>query len=779
MNICNNIVSKITLFIGVFIFTPAIINSINVNLNTGHKDFNSAFNKDQILSIKSAKLLPGNCYEPGQNIENTIDNDLTTIYHSPWTGHKPAGTIVFEYKFNKSDKKQLDYIVLYPRKDGSNGIIKKARIWVSSDLDSDFRLVQEVTLPKSSEPFIVIPAVPVQQPNTIRIEVLDAYASNDEKYFVSLAEIECYQRYDNTIKKDLKYFSDCTFSELEEKTTEKRIKKIKNPVLKDIASKLFHKTYQEEFRIQEYKPYRPVVDLAKTLKTSTYSQFENMTGIHFSKEETVIVFVGKTGGEKVKLRVKDFGKSGDDFSYPLFEGPNVLTMKGKGNGYINYYTANYKVAKPVKIHIYGGAVNGVFNPQLHSEKEGKEMLDNAVSEVLDICGEKTQLIYDVKGLKEQAYGRLGELINLYDSIIMHQHLIMGLDRYNRVPENHMLGRVVWNGYMHADGLGAAFSYKTMDKVANPGNIRANCWGIAHEFGHVNQVRPGMNWVGTSECTNNIFSAWSQYIFNPRSLRLEHERIKGVTGGRYNAYLNNALIEGQEWGLQCGPDVSHYQPDNKGQWGGDHFVKLAPLWQLHLYYHVAGEGNAWYKPYFWADIFEKVRLTDESNLTDGQLQMNFIKNACDAVQQDLTGFFLKTGFLTPIDKMFGDYRSRQKTITQEMVDEVIKYAQKYPEPQTDVIYYISGNSIEAFLNKQGVRGEYNKGISGNTLKSINHDVWKNVTVFETYHNSELKCITMVGTGDKENKKTLVPYLDGATRIEAVGWDGNRTLVIGTR
>lgn len=33
---------------------------------------------------------------------------------------------------------------------------------------------------------------------------------------------------------------------------------------------------------------------------------------------------------------------------------------------------------------------------------------------------------------------------------------------------------------------------------------------------------------------------------------------------------------------------------------DHFVKLAPLWQLELYFKVAGKGN----PDFYPDIFYK-------------------------------------------------------------------------------------------------------------------------------------------------------------------------------
>ncbi|MNN84398.1 hypothetical protein D3C81_2015540 [compost metagenome] len=63
--------------------------------------------------------------------------------------------------------------------------------------------------------------------------------------------------------------------------------------------------------------------------------------------------------------------------------------------------------------------------------------------------------------------------------------------------------------------------------------------------------------------------------------------------------------------------------------------------------------------------------------------------------------------------------------------------------------------------------------------ISHNVWKNVTVFETYQGPELIKVAMVGTDSEDRSTTLVHYPTGATRIEAVAWDGQRTLVYGQR
>jgi len=739
----------------------------------------SAFEKDKKIRVLGATLTPADKFQSGEGIEKSIDGLLTTIYHSPWSGMADKTAIILEYTLDPSEALVANYVVLHPRTSGSNGIIKTATVWINTAEDPEYKQVGIINAPFSNNPVVVRFKTPVINPRMVKVVITDAWSGDAGKYYLSLAEFECYEsKAMNNSAADLKYFTDVSFSELQAGTTTADIANIQNPFIQNIAAFLIADKYPKEYRVQEYEPFREVSDLARELKTSTYSQFENMTGLYFAKNEEVVVFTGPTNGQSVSLRITDFGQSGDDFSYPLAEGVNVFTMKGKGNGYINYYTPGYQTAGKVKVHIASGKVNGYFDLLRHTEEEGKKLLDNAVSDIMDMRGKRTQLAYSVNSLRTQSYGKLGELMKEYDNIIGLEQTILGLEKYNRLPKNHMFGRVVWNGYMFADGWGAGFNENTMADIANPVKIRTNNWGIAHEFGHVNQVRPGMNWVGTTECTNNIFSAWVQYCYTPGNLRLEHETIGGTSGGRFNAFLNNGIVKGQEWGIQGGPD-KEYGEDINGKWGGDHFVKLAPLWQLQLYYHVAGEGNSWNKPYFWAEIFEKVRNTNESGLTNGQLQINFVKNTCDAVQEDLSDFFLKIGMLKVVDKIFDDYTSARKTITQAMIDEAVTYARKYPKPKTNYIYYISGNSIDAYKYKRLVSGRYNTGVTGSTLMQVLHSEWKNAVVYETWSGNTLVNITMSGTGSNDNSFTNVSYPEGASRIEAVGYDGTKVLVFGVR
>ncbi|MDR2981691.1 MAG: M60 family metallopeptidase, partial [Puniceicoccales bacterium] len=354
---------------------------------------------------------------------------------------------------------------------------------------------------------------------------------------------------------------------------------------------------------------------------------------------------------------------------------------------------------------------------------------------------------------------------------------MGLVKYNRVPKNRMLGRVIWKGFMHADGMGAAFHFNTMKELADPDKLPKSSWGVAHEFGHVNQTRPGMKWVSTTEVTNNLFSIRTQYQLHPAYINLEDEMHNDgdgnrVRGGRFNAYLNYAIVHGEQWLCQRGPDkMKEYES------GGDHFVKLCPLWQLQLYFMVAKEGN----PDFLPDIFEIVRNTDEKGKSNGDLQLAFMRNVCDVTKQDMTDFFVKIGMLKPIDKDMDDYTRGQLTITQKDCDDLIAYAKKYRKPDSPVVYYISRRSVDAYKNKLPVSGSYGQGIEekGST-RIISHEVWKNVTVFEAYKGDKLERITLVGTNyPEDNSATLVQYPEGCTRIEAVAWDGTRTLVYGKR
>lgn len=535
--------------------------------------------------------------------------------------------------------------------------------------------------------------------------------------------------------------------------------------------------FYKQFRKQVYKAYPLYQTTAKSQKTGEYSQFENPTGIYFKQGDQITVIVDNPGKQKISLKISNLESvEGGESEYPLQAGENRITAKNKGNGYINYYTDDAK-APGIQIKIEGGTPVGYFDVERHSNADWKNLLAGAQSIILDIKGKYVNLAYPVQSLQEQCPDDGVGLAGIYDDIISHQYRFMGLDKYKQWPRNHMQGRVIWNGFMHADGWGAAFNVGTMKGLCNIESIRKDPWGIAHEFGHVNQVRPGMKWVSTTEVTNNLYSIWTKYQLSPEYINLEHERHNDgkdhhVTGGRFNSYLEAALISEENWLCQKGPDkMKDYEN------GGDHFVKLCPLWQLQLYFNVAKKGN----PDLYPDIFEIARKQNDDGISHGQHQLNFMKNVCDVTQKDMTDFFKSVGMLKPIDKDMDDYSRAQLTITQEQCDELVKYAKRYAKPDSPVIHYITSASAAAYRDKQPVEGAYDKGIKEEgESRIISKDVWKNVTVFETYAGDKMTNIAIVDTDSYPDKtSTRVQYPAGSTRIEAVSWDGKRTLVTGVK
>ena len=673
----------------------------------------------------------------------------------------------------------MDYFVYKPRGSGDNGNWKKFDLYVSTAQKENYEKIASYDFAGSSSSSKISFAEPLKGVKSFRFEVNEAVGG-----VVSCGEMEFY-RNAAPVAGLTEVFADELCSELRADVDQRKIDGLENSFFRMIAQSLYDKTYDLEYRVQTYEPYREINDLATEMKTSGYNPFENPTGIYFKDGEEAVVILGNTNGEQVNLKVYDFDairqgqRTPDPTSYPLSEGINKLRIAHGGLSYIEYYTPNWKTAPALKLHIASGKVNGYYDKHRDVSADWREILNKATYGCIDIKGDRVNLVFGVNSIKTYC-DNLGKLIQNYDDIVELEHELMGLDKWGRRPKNHMFARVTKDG-LFADGWGAGWYEGCMNELASTTkSLREGVWAIAHEFGHVNQIRPGLKWVSTTEVTNNVYSVCARYKFYRENMPLEHERCNdgndnNVRGGRFNSYLNYGIIKGEQWLCQKGQD--NMDP-SKYPYGGDHFVKLCPLWQLLLYYReiVGGEKRDWY-----GDVAEIVRNTDESQLTNGQLQLNFMRNTMDVVKEDLTDFFIKAGMLKPIDKELDDYARGQMTITQTDCDELVKYASKYSKPATPVLYYLSANSQKAFKDKLAVEGTYNEGVKvrNNGWIVIDHDVWKNAVVFETYQGDELKYAAIVGTDSPDLSETKVCYPEGSTRIEAVSWDGKRKLVYGEK
>lgn len=707
--------------------------------------------------------------QSGEGIGMSFDGDPATIYHSPWSNTQFPVTLT--YTFEKPE--HVDYLVYKPRSGSDNGLFGNFELWFTTKSNPEYKKIGNYDFKEQHKLSTVAFPKTLEDVTSFKFVV-----TSGRNNFVSCAEMEFFRRGQGLEGLSL-IFADALCTELKHGITSAQINAMSNPFFKTIALSMLYDKYPKDFRIQEYQAYPTLGSTSQLLKISGYNPFENPTGIYFSSGSEAVLLVGDTKGEQISLRVHDFNSHTDGY-YHLQTGLNKIKITTSGLGYIHFYTDNYQSIPAVKIHIPNAKVNGYFDKAKHKSTDWDRLLNASVSSFFDIKGDYINLAYSTAELKQHCADGLA-LINLYDEIAKMEYDIMGLTKYNRIPKNHMFARTVESG-LFADGWGAGFARGFMYELANPEKAKTGgAWAIAHELGHVNQIRPGLKWVSTTEVTNNIYSVLVRYSFTPNNMPLEHERVNDgddnkVLGGRFNSFLNYGVVKGEQWLCQRGQDkMVGYEN------GGDHFVKLCPLWQLLLYYRVA-QGTPWHTPDWYADVAEIVRTTNESGMSNGQLQLNFMKNVCDVVKEDLTDFFIKVGMLKPIDKEMDDYSRGRLTITQADCDQLIQYAKKYKKPQSPVIYYLTANSLDAYQKRLSVSGNYNQGVAMDAIQGfckISHSVWKNVAVFETYQGDELVKVAMVGTDSENRSSTVVRYPQGSTRIEAVAWDGQRTLVYGQR
>lgn len=701
-------------------------------------------------------------FQPGGEINFSFDNDFSTIYHSNWSGG--GFPITLTYQLANTDS--LDLMEYYPRVVGDNGNFGELEILYSTQNAPDqFTSLGNYDFNKSSQASSITFSPALVNPSKIKVIV-----KSGKNNFASCAEIKFYKKRDANIPD---VFTDNTCSELKPGVTQATIDNMTNAFYKNMAQHLLNNTYQKEYRVQDYQVYPLVEKTAAALKTSTYNSFENPTGIVFQKDENIVVFVSDLMVKPLQLKVVDVASGSMQTStYLLNKGINKITVRNSGLGYIGYYYDDHWQGLPdVKVNIAGGTVNGYFDASKHTNADWVKLLREAEYGSIDIVGRNVSLCYSVFALREYTPDDVSSFIDLYDAIVYTQYEQMGLVKYNRIPKNKMYAVTTPTGGWRAGGLGAMFALDWgVGNVTGITGMRNhnNLWGIAHEFGHVNQIRPGLRWIGTADVTNNIFSLWASHLFGNghTRYRLETDTVNDgynnhVAGGRMNEFLNYGIIKGELWQLQS---------------GGNLFVTLTPLWQLMMYYQLAGEGNSWYKPDWYADVAEIVRNTDERGLSNGQLQLNFMKNTCDVVGEDLTDFFKKIGMLKPIDRAIGDYSIGQVTITQAECDELVAYAAKYPKPASPVIYYLNMNSIDAYKKRKAIAGTTGVGVTlnGDQL-TIDHQQWKNVAAFETYDENTLLRAAIYGTGSTDNSFSKIQLPVSNAKVYAVGWDGCKKLV----
>ncbi len=768
-----------------------IVNQILLT-DESYKAMDPDFSPNVEIPIVSGTLNPGDCFQDGQNIENTFDDDVSTLYHSPWDGYTPA-TVELIYDLEDAPN-QLEYILLTPRANKTNGIIKTGNIYVQTKSNTEWTNVGEINLEVSNSTQRVDLSSVQTNVTKVKIEVTGTEHSNPDKWLCSLAEIKfCASSGVDSEALASELFTTRLCNELKPDVTFDYIKNHPNKFLKNIALHILNKTYELDKRVFAAAPYQPNEDIKRLFKVSTHSQHSNPTGFFFQSGETVVIMLDKDYGTSVNCELIEYTETQNSTKKQIVSlkpGINSFTATVSGLCYIQYYTPDYNTADDIVINLASGTYNGLFDIEKHSNTDGPEILSNTVTNTLDLVGKYTQCAFDVEGLTKHAQSTLKDLLNVYDGIILDQYTTMGLVKTNRIPKSKVYNRWKPSGNPSAGGEGASYPKGLSYKYCSAQYLLNDCWLVAHETGHVNQVRDAMKWVGLTEVTNNLYCLTTQLRTSPDAIRLDH-KFEGKTrfGNYYNNFFQESLIYKHEFGCQgayWGQEYGPYFNDkvNAEVWGSNNWMKLIPFFQLKLYLEIVGCDKPWGKPDFYADIYTKGIAFDENQpVNQGVFQMEFIKNACDVAQMDLIDYFEQTCWLIEIDKYIGDYTPKVKTITGQMIDELKAYvaSKNYPKPLSPVIYFLTAKNAPYFINEKPVTGIKNEGVTdgpvynGLTQKRIDAREWKNVVAFKTYENDEVTHYTTVFTNSENNEFTDVYYTETSTKITAVAWDGTETTV----
>lgn len=617
--------------------------------------------------------------------ELMIDNNENTYYHSPWENEEwtdgnsqshtgTAFPVTFDFTFD--GLKNIDYTTIVNRRaDGwgdqghPSGRIGDISIYYTNAEHLDYTLVGDFNLGQTGGYQTIYFPETLKNPTAIRFSIDDGSAN-----LVAIAEVEFYKSSAEEVQAAiLNVFTDLSCSELRTDVTRDDITALYqlSPYLaQEVAASLMEGTYDEaekEFRIATYEAYSSNT-LNTQLRTRLYTRMDNPTGIYVEPGDEIIVCVDKipeghsvsiaTYGEASDGYGPNYGGTGNvetvDQEVTLTAGVNTFTSAATGMLYVmNTASSLSESSEAIKVHILPGCgeVEGYFDLEKHqTDARYQELLAGYDYKYFVAKGRKMIFNFHTSQLRTDAPTQIVSGLQAWDDIVSWQHELMGLDDLTWF-NNHVMAVSTTNpgAYMDASNRRVNFATTALNRIISREQLTAaedNTWGPAHELGHVNQL--AIDWKGSSESSNNLFSNYAIYRF-------------GVYGSRGDMLSELALswVNKENW-EQMGT-ATHQAEDTE--------LHMRMNWQLWIYYHLCGVNTD-----FWPTLFRMLREDPLPNGYLGQSEdvgaamMKFVEKACDAAEEDLTEFFETWGFFVPVDVTIDQYGSARCNITEAMVNE---------------------------------------------------------------------------------------------------------------
>lgn len=513
-----------------------------------------------VYANDASKSANGRANSDANNIAKSFDGDPGTIYHTNFGGFTdtPGEWPVLEYYFAPStapatETVDIAEIVYVPRmEDGNNGNFGEVTIeigkmnadntysWTTlGDGRMDFGM-------KSSSTNVAIPEDMQSGIRAVRFTVHNGFASDQSKgNFASCAEMKFKKK--AVVDPDMEVFVDDICSALKPEVTAARIAQIKNPFYRQLAELMFDGHYDSSKMVSTHNAVMSPQTLAESWNApgKCYDQSQGVTGVVLSPGKYVVMVSGipaeKGSVGMVLIRwhgheIYTDSKTGNEqkwyaerLNFTLFNGINVINIPkvtrpeekmvdghDMGLVYINNFDDNVTTPemgeeRAVKVHVVGGLYNGYLS-NLKSSAENDAILKNSIYPCIDLLGQRVHSVWQTSALKQYTKGQIVKYINFLDLLIVWEHRVLGLEKYNRIPENRTMTYVNYNYYMYQGGWGPTFMYDTQYRVCNLDNLLNRdsdaVWGLSHEWGHQHQMAPYYRWIGTAEVSNNIFSAYN-------------------------------------------------------------------------------------------------------------------------------------------------------------------------------------------------------------------------------------------------------------------------------
>lgn len=632
--------------------------------------------------------------QPGSGIELSYDDDPSTIFHSRWN---PTGPFPFELLYRFTGQEEIDYIEYVPRTGGGNGCFKELEVFYAEDQARvNYTKVGDFNFNgSSSSNRITLPSG--VRPTAVKFSVKSGVGD-----LVSCAEMR-FMRYNTDTALNealLAVFTDLTCSELKPGITMEQIQKL-DPAFQRVGEALLNNSYdplEKSFRVHEYEAYSDPTAWNGPLMTKIYSNWDNPMGIAVKSGEPVMILVGDTHGNDLKVQI--VGEQGSEALqthrpqsqgtfHSIREGVNLITPDQDGQLFLMYTAVpSAPTSLPIKVHIplgYGEFA-GYFDINEHkTDEKFSEIRSRSTHKYFCVRGNRMVLYFKRSLLPRN----IVDPINQWDNIITWQQNFMGIEDVRPAQwNNHLAGITMGseNGYMWASDWCMGFVESAVEKIMGLDNLNANAdnaWGPAHEMGHVNQT--AINWASTTESSNNLFSNYVLYRFGRYSSR-----------GKGLYYRFGAVYEkDHSWasmnyeGTHEGPEIPIVTTSTgaKEPFDEETGIHMRMNWQLWNYYHRVRKDEL-----FFVRVFKIMRSLGMNETEDcGRKMLEYAVACSEAAGEDLTDFFEAWGFFKPLNSTISQYGRYPYRVTLDMINDAKARMARFPKPKHALEYIEDRNS----------------------------------------------------------------------------------------